>query len=186
MKGLMVCLPLTGIALLCLQTIHAQTLVDGNLTLESVITSGSVSQPTCMAFLGATDILVGEKATGQVERVQNGTVTGTILDLDVSNSSEQGLLGMALDPQFGTPGFNFVYIFYTRSSTGSDSTSDIDQRISRFPWDEATLGVEQILVTLPSTNGPNHDWGVIVFGPLSAAPADQKLFGVIGDLNRNN
>jgi glucose/arabinose dehydrogenase len=48
------------------------------------------------------------------------------------------------------------------------------------------LTFSSTVITLPASPGPNHDGGVIVFGPPGAAPADQKLYIVIGDLNRNN
>src|SRR5439155_21171611 len=52
----------------------------------------------CMAFIGANDIFVLEKATGKVQRVVDGTITSTLLDLPVNSASERGLLGIALHP----------------------------------------------------------------------------------------
>jgi len=40
-----------------------------------------------MAFLGANDFFVLEKATGQVKRVANGVVQSTVLDLAVNSGS---------------------------------------------------------------------------------------------------
>lgn len=164
--------------------LRARSLTDGSLALESVISVGSLTQPTCMAFLDVNDILVGQKIDGQVRRIQDETVTGPVLDLDVSAIGEQGLLGMALDPLFATN--NLVYLFYTKSATGSDSGVALNNRISRFTWDGNTLGNEQLLVTLPSTPSPNHNGGVIAFGPPTAAPVDRKLFAVMGDMARDN
>src|SRR5215211_7376264 len=48
--------------------------------------------PTSLAFLGANDILVLEKNTGKVQRVVNGVVQTTVLDLAVNFASERGLL----------------------------------------------------------------------------------------------
>src|ERR687898_1797662 len=56
--------------------------------------------PTTIAFLAANDFLVLEKNTGRVQRVINGSVQGTVLDLAVNNASERGLLGIALHPNF--------------------------------------------------------------------------------------
>jgi aldose sugar dehydrogenase len=65
------------------------------------------SLPTGLAFLGADDYLVTEKATGRVKRVRQGTET-VVLDLGVNSASERGLLGIALHPNFPTdPGVYF-------------------------------------------------------------------------------
>jgi len=87
--------------------------VDPNLGVRTVV-SGLVT-PSTMAFIGPNDFLVLEKNTGQVKRVVNGAVTGTVLDLSVNFASERGLLGIALHPQFpANPG---VYLFWSCRST---------------------------------------------------------------------
>jgi len=73
-------------------------LVDPNLAVRAVVTN--LNQPTSMAFIGANDIFVLEKASGKVQRVVNGVVASTVLDLAVNSASEHGLLGMALHPDF--------------------------------------------------------------------------------------
>src|SRR5687768_3702079 len=74
------------------------------------VVSGLVT-PTTMAFLGEDDVLVLEKNTGRVKRVIGGVVQATVLDLGVNWSSERGLLGIALHPEFpDNPG---VYLFWT-------------------------------------------------------------------------
>jgi hypothetical protein len=50
-------------------------------------------------------MLVLEKDTGQVTRLVNGVVTGTVLDLGVNRNSERGLLGIALHPDFPSARF---------------------------------------------------------------------------------
>ena len=68
--------------------------------------------PITMAFIGTDDMLVLEKNTGQVQRVVDGVVQSTVLDLAVNSASERGLLGIALHPDFPTdPG---VYLYWTR------------------------------------------------------------------------
>src|SRR5262249_4359917 len=74
------------------------TMTDPNLAVTPVITG--LDQPMSMAFLGANDFLILEKATGKVQHVVNGTVVGTSLDLAVNSASERGLLGIALQPNF--------------------------------------------------------------------------------------
>ena len=57
-----------------------------------------------MAFIGENDILVNQKANGQVRRVMNGVLLPDPV-LDLANSkSERGLLGMALDKRFRVNG----------------------------------------------------------------------------------
>src|SRR5262245_63325234 len=67
---------------------------DSNLSVRTIVSS--LNQPVTMAFLGANDFLITEKATGQVKRVVNGSVVATAIDLAVNNNSERGLLGIAL------------------------------------------------------------------------------------------
>ena len=53
-----------------------------------------------LEFIGPDDFLVLEKNTGRVQRIVNGALQGTVLDLAVNAASERGLLGIALHPQF--------------------------------------------------------------------------------------
>jgi glucose/arabinose dehydrogenase len=81
-------------------SLHAQTLVDSDLTYDTVVSSG-LSFPIAMAFLDPSDpnrFFVIEKNSGRVKLVQNGAVVSTVLDLPVNNASERGLLGIALHP----------------------------------------------------------------------------------------
>jgi glucose/arabinose dehydrogenase len=163
------------------------SLVDPNLRVRTVIEN--LDQPTSMAFLGANDFLVLEKATGKVQHVVNGTVVGTALDLAVNNGSERGLLGIALHPNFATNGQ--VYLYWTESTTGADTdvlanTPLLGNRVDRFTWNGSTLTFNMNLIHLRAlqddvTNGVqrgNHDGGVIKFGP------DGKLYVFIGDVGR--
>jgi glucose/arabinose dehydrogenase len=173
------------------------TLLDPNLRLETRA-SGLVT-PTSIAFLGGNDMLVLEKNTGKVQRVVNGVVTATVLDLAVNFGSERGLLGIALHPDFPTnPG---VYLYWTESTTGADTgvlseTPLLGNRVDRFLWNGSTLTFDQNLIRLRAiqqdfttvTRPPfgnftqpergNHDGGVIAFGP------DRKLYVLFGDAGR--
>jgi aldose sugar dehydrogenase len=161
-------------------------LVDSNLAVRAVTTN--LTQPTSMAFIGANDILVLEKASGKVQRVVDGVVTSTVLDLPVNSGSERGLLGVTLHPDFpANPG---VYLFWTETITNADTTvlSDtplLGNRVDRFRWDGSTLTFEANLIRLrafqaDANQNPrgNHDGGVIRFGP------DRKLYIQTGDTGR--
>lgn len=162
------------------------TMLDDSLTVSTVITG--LDQPTSMTFIGPNDFLVLEKATGKVQRIVNGALQSTPLDLAVNNASERGLLGIALHPNFSQNGF--VYLYWTESSTGVD-TANIDQvpllgnRVDRYVWNGSTLAFDRNLIKLralqqdagqPSRG--NHNGGVIRFGP------DGKLYIIFGDNGR--
>ena len=134
-----------------------------------------------MAFIGLRDILVLQKGDGQVRRVINGILQpDPVLDVAVDNSSERGLLGIAIHPNFPTS--PFVYLYYTESSTGSDtsgSPAPLGNRVYRYTWNGSVLVNPALILDLPVTPGPNHNGGTMTFGP------DGKLYVVIGDLNHD-
>lgn len=164
---------------------QAQTLVDSTLTFNTVISSG-ISIPIAIEFLSPDDpnrFFLIEKNTGLVKLVQNGAVASTVLDVPVNYDSERGLIGITLDPNFAQNGY--VYLYYTRSSTGADTNvraNWLDNRVERYTWNGTSLTdpltLFRFLSDASQNNGPNHDGGIILFGP------DNKLYGVTGDLNR--
>ena len=140
-------------------------------------------------------MLVTEKASGQVKRIVNGLVTEAVLDLAVNSSSERGLLGMALHPDF--PATPYVYLYNTESSTGLDTNVLNRGAVARqprrpLPVERRTLTFDRNIIRLrafqsdhnnvadpafPVLRG-NHNGGVIRFGP------DGKLYVIIGDEGR--
>jgi aldose sugar dehydrogenase len=157
----------------------AQSVIDPSLTVQPLVSG--LNSPTGMAFIGPDDILVLQKNDGRVRRVVSGVLqAGEVLNVAVDNSSERGLLGIALHPQF--PANPSVYLYFTESSTGADtsgSPTPLGNRVYRYTWNGSKLTSPSLILALPVTPGPNHDGGVITFGP------DGKLYVVIGDLNRN-
>jgi aldose sugar dehydrogenase len=162
------------------------TVVDPNLAVRTVATG--LSQPTGLAFIGANDMLVNEKATGRVIRIRNGVVEGPVLDLAVNSNSERGLLGIAVHRNFLVNGF--VYLFWSESNTGADSTSStavdlMANRVDRFVWNGSTLAFDRNLIhfrTFQQDAGQaprgNHNGGVVRFGP------DGKVYVIVGDTGR--
>src|SRR6266545_48396 len=143
-------------------------MLDANLGVRTVIT-GLVT-PTSLAFLTANEFLVLEKNTGKVQHVVNGTVQNTALDLAVNNSSERGLLGITLDPNFASN--HLVYLYWTCQAPHPDEpftpslpecadtpelgadTDDIlavpllGNRVDRFLWDGQNLTFDLNLIQL--------------------------------------
>jgi glucose/arabinose dehydrogenase len=155
----------------------APTSRDPTLSISEI--ASELSAPTTMAFIGPQDILVLQKGDGRVRRVISGVLqTDAVLDVAVDSLSERGMLGIAVHPDFSTS--PFVYLYYTESSTGGDSSgSAAANRVYRYTWNGSALTAPLLILDLPVTSGPNHNGGVITFGP------DGKLYVVIGDLNRN-
>ena len=124
--------------------------LDANLQATTVIGSG-LSQPIGIVFLGPNDLLVLEKASGQVKRVINGVIQPTpVLDLAVNSNSERGLLSMALHPNF--PSTPQVFIRWTESSTGADSAAVVEvpllgNRVDRFIWNGTSLTFDANLIS---------------------------------------
>ncbi|HEX8523387.1 MAG TPA: PQQ-dependent sugar dehydrogenase [Tepidisphaeraceae bacterium] len=145
-----------------------------------------LSTPTGFAFAGpsTSQLFAIEKNTGLV-KFKSGAAVTTALDLNVNTVSERGLLGIAVPPTFSTDTTKYVYLYYSANATAGDSSVDANwagNKLSRFVWNGSTLSSEQNLFTIAPTsagNGPNHDAGPITFGP------DGKLYGTLGDLNRN-
>ena len=106
----------------------------------------------------------------------------------IPGAGRRGLLGIALHPGFTNNGY--VYLYWTESSTGVDSTNLQDvallgNRVDRYVWNGSTLVFDRNLIKLHAfqadANQPlrgNHNGGVLRFGP------DGKLFIMMGDNGR--
>jgi glucose/arabinose dehydrogenase len=119
---------------------------------------------------GDPRLFIVEK-TGRIRIVKNGALIGTpFLDLSaaVSGGSEQGLLGLAFDPHYGTTGR--FYVDYTDTNG--------DTRIARFhvstDADVADASSQEVLLTIDQPYS-NHNGGQLAFGP------DAYLYVGMGD-----
>jgi len=127
--------------------------------------------PVAMAHAGDSRLFVVEKA-GTIHIVQSdGTVLGTpFLDITtlVSTGGEQGLLGLAFHPNYGSNGF--FYVHYTDTAG--------DTQVSRYTV-SGDPNVANPLSAFPIFDEPqpfaNHNGGGLAFGP------DDYLYISLGD-----
>src|SRR5262245_37902815 len=160
------------------QTQDSLTLPSG--FTQTVVASG-VSEPTALAFLPDGRILITGRA-GKVRVVEDGALLATpAIDLsaNVCPQRERGLLGVAVDPEFASN--KYVYLYYTRKKSNCDlhdqTGNGAINRVSRFTYNTSTdrLSNETVLVDhILSYNGW-HDAGDLHFGQ------DGYLYFSVGD-----
>jgi glucose/arabinose dehydrogenase len=128
--------------------------------------------PTSFAFTpNRKRVFYVERFSGQV-RVRNlGTRTDnmwtTIPDVQTAGS-EQGLLGLALDPAWKrAPARRWVYVYYTHDASPDENV------IARLRKENGALVTEELETISDAVS--THNGGVIDFGP------DGKLYAVTGD-----
>ena len=162
------------------------TVVDPKLEVREV--ESGLSLPIGIAFLDDDDFFVIEKATGKVKRVTGDAAPVEVLDLPVNSASERGLLGITLDRFFRHNGF--VYLYWTRSSTGADSTvvTEVEtnaNRLERYKWDGTKLTLDKPLLTMRAfqQDGTSNPRGNHNGGPLRTGP-DGKIYLIAGDTGR--
>jgi aldose sugar dehydrogenase len=160
---------------------------DTNLKAEVVATG--LRFPTTMAFLGPNDILVLEKNNGTVQRIINGNkLPQPLLDVNVANKNERGMLGIAVAPKHPPNGPTYVFLSYTETKVkGNDicpkpnycepGHDPLGNRLYRYELiDNNKLVNPKLLLNLPAIPGPGHNGGKIMIGP------DNNVYFTIGDV----
>lgn len=153
---------------------------DPHLKIEKVFEG--LKLPTSMAFLGQNDILVLEKDNGTVRRIVNGHILEEpLLDVNVANQWERGMLGMAISKSEDTY-FNRVFLYYTEAQTkdGDDTREGkvpLGNRLYRYDLYDNKLINPKLLLDLPAS--PNsHNGGPVVIGN------DKNVYLLIGDIGQ--
>lgn len=138
--------------------------------LDTLAQAPSVALPVAMAFTSdrIPKFFFTEKNTGNIRIFENGAVRSTpFATIAITSGGEQGMLGVALHPQY--PDSPFVYVQYTRSGDRANVVARLR--------DSSGFGVDpRLIVVAPRVNGAtNHNGGNCHFGP------DGKLYVSIGE-----
>ncbi|GAB1421277.1 hypothetical protein MASR2M15_14320 [Anaerolineales bacterium] len=106
--------------------------------------------PVAMAFTDDGRIFYTEKNTGRVRLIRaDGTqALEPVLTLATSSLQERGMLGIALDPDYETNGY--IWIYHTAEGTAKDYPSN---RLIRFTEVDGIGSDPQIMLDMPITNG---------------------------------
>lgn len=168
MKRLMLMIGIITVIFLisCNKRLESQN-SGGPTQLDTTIIAKGLEVPWEILWSPDNHIWVTER-TGNVLRInpENRQIQ-VLLELDVAQQGESGLLGMALHPDF--PNTPWVYLVYTYF----ESTS-IKERLSKFIYQQDQLINEQVLISnIPGNT--YHDGSRLIFGP------DDKLYMTTGD-----
>jgi glucose/arabinose dehydrogenase len=165
---------------------------DPNLKVELVFEG--LELPTSMAFLSQDDILVLEKDKGTVQRIVNGEMLPEpLLDVNVANKSERGMLGIAVTKNETGPNNSNTYVFLYFTESVQDGNDDcpkddfcnpgndpLGNRLYRYELVNDKLVNPKLLLDLPATSGPAHNGGAITIGP------DNNVYLPIGELREED
>jgi len=143
--------------------------------------------PTGMAFLGPGEILVTEKNDGTVRRIVNGNMLPQpLLDVNVANKNERGLLGIAISKHENEP--TYIFLYYTESQTKDgedvkDGKEPLGNRLYRYQLNDNRLINAKLLLDIkPDTDTVHSGYnngGKILIG------ADGNIYVSIGDVENH-
>ena len=160
---------ITIIASFSLSQVYALPIVfDDDYIVEKFATG--LEYPITMTFVGE-DILVIEKNTGKVIRIQDNGVryNEPVLDVPVSNTFEAGLVGIASVS-------NHVYLYFTESLSGLDKygVENSKNTVQQYDWNGEKLTNPTLIKELLAVANVHH-------GGVITTSLNNEVYFVIGD-----
>lgn len=171
---IMLCVYFIGLLAACGSDSNKQNTAPTSTSLKLQTVATNLRSPVFLATPPGDQTRLFVLEQGGAIKVLNrtsGTVLTTFLTLSgLTSGGEQGLLGLAFDPNYNTNGR--FYVYYT------DTNGAIT--IARFlvsPTDPnvATPASQVILLSIPHPTFANHNGGMLAFGP------DGCLYAGVGD-----
>ncbi len=154
----------------------ATSVATGAPTLSRTVLHQNLGRPWDIAFTPDGAMLFTLRG-GDIRVVLPGATTHQLLHrpADVIAQDQSGMLGIAVDPDWATD--RFIYVFMSARPAGSSST---DNRVVRFRVNGTYTGVSdrQDLLTGIAYSGGAHSGGRLRFGP------DKLLYITSGDNRR--
>ena len=136
---------------------------DSNLIVEEYVSG--LNLPVMIDFIDE-HMLVVEKDEGTVKIIKDGIlISEPILQLEVSNATEEGLLGILVQNIY-------VFVHHTTRSVDDDTTSNW---FTKYTWNDEKLIEPVELLSFHKGTG-NHNGGVMI------EDENGIVFGAIGDL----
>ena len=154
-----------------------------NANFEKVTLDDNTSAPFALDVAPDGRVFFTELVRGQIRvyEPQTGQVK-TALTLDVYSGGEDGLLGIAVDPDFATN--RFIYVYYAPQSVDNNNPANWFSRVSRFTVGaDSTIdpATERRIIEVPAGRGsdePGHTGGGLGFDREG-----NLLLGVGDDVN---
>ncbi len=126
--------------------------------------NSGLDRPWGLAQLPDGRLLVTQKGGAIVRLSAAGRTEATLSGVPpVLDSGQGGLLGIAIDPDFGTAGSNWVYFAYAEAGSGSEA-GKAGTTVARGRLEgDALTGVQVIFRQAPKVDGSGHYGSRLVF-----------------------
>ena len=141
----------------------------------------NLSAPLNLLYGPDNALWITERIGKDIVRVDpnNGTKLSAMPIPNVNQSKGQdGVLGMAFDPDFNNT--HYVYVAYTYVGNSSQGIPELKTKITRFTYEQNADKISEPMDLISGLSGSgDHNSGRMTFGP------DGKLYYTIGDQGKN-